>query len=48
MGAGHWFNAWCDGKKVYAIDGQTGTVSDWPPDYGNVTNWDMSVKEEKK
>ena len=44
-GAGHWFNAACINGKVVAIDGQTGQVSDWPPDYGNVTNWDMSVKE---
>lgn len=40
---GHWFNAFYDGQNVYTIDGQTGTISDWPPDYGVVTNWDVSV-----
>lgn len=47
-GAGHWFNAYYDGEKVVAIDGQTGEISDWPPDYGNVTNWDVSVRKEEK
>ena len=42
-GNGHWFNAYYDGQKVYAIDGQDGTVSDWPPDYGDVISWDVSV-----
>lgn len=45
-GPGHWFNAYYDGEKVVAIDGQTGQVSDWPPDYGEVTNWDISVRKE--
>lgn len=46
-GPGHWFNAYYDGKKVVAIDGQTGEINDWPPDYGDVTNWDISVRKEK-
>lgn len=45
-GPGHWFNAYYDGQKVVAIDGQTGEVNDWPPDYGDVTNWDISVRKE--
>lgn len=44
-GAGHWFNAANIDGKVVAIDGQTGEINDWPPDYGNVTNWDMSMKK---
>ena len=47
-GAGHWFNAYYDGEKVVAIDGQTGEISDWPPDYGNVVNWDVSVRKEEE
>lgn len=46
-GPGHWFNAYYDGEKVMAIDGQTGEIHDWPPDYGDVTNWDLSVREGK-
>ena len=46
-GAGHWFNAACIDGKVVAIDGQTGEINDWPPDYGNVVNWEMSVKKGK-
>jgi len=42
-GAGHWFNAYYDGHRVYTIEGQGGTVGGWPPDYGNVVNWDVSV-----
>lgn len=45
-GAGHWFNAVCIDNKIIAIDGQNGTISDWPPDYGDVINWDMSMREE--
>ncbi|SHR63983.1 Uncharacterised protein [Mycobacteroides abscessus subsp. massiliense] len=45
--AGHWFNAYYDGAKVYAVDGQTGQVVGWPPHMdvpgGPVTNWDMGV-----
>lgn len=44
-GFGHWFNAACVDGKVIAIDGQTGEVSDWPPDYGDVVNWEMSIKK---
>lgn len=44
-GPGHWFNAANIDGKVVAIDGQTGTISDWPPDYGDVVNWEMSVKK---
>lgn len=46
IGPGHWFNAANIGGKVVAIDGQTGEINDWPPDYGNVINWEMSVKKE--
>ncbi len=42
-GPGHWFNAACIEGKVVAIDGQSGEIFDWPPDYGNVVNWEMSV-----
>lgn len=45
-GAGHWFNAACIDGKVVAIDGQDGSVSGWPPDYGDVINWEMSVRKE--
>lgn len=44
QGPGHWFNAACIDGKVVAIDGQTGTISDWPPDYGDVVNWEMSMR----
>ena len=44
-GPGHWFNAANIDGKVVAIDGQTGEITDWPPDYGDVTNWDMSMKK---
>lgn len=43
-GPGHWFNAACIDGKVFAIDGQTGEISDWPPDYGDVVNWEMSMR----
>lgn len=42
-GAGHWFNAYYDGYQVYTIDGQDGSISGWPPDYGNVVHWDVSI-----
>ena len=45
-GPGHWFNAANIGGKVVAIDGQSGEITDWPPDYGNVKNWEMSIKKE--
>ena len=44
-GPGHWFNAACIDGKVVAIDGQSGEISDWPPDYGDVVNWEMSIKK---
>lgn len=44
--AGHWFNAYYDGNKVVAIDGQTNKVHDWPPNF-NAVNWDISVRKEK-
>ena len=47
-GPGHWFNAACMNGKVVAIDGQTGEITDWPLDYGNVVNWEMSIKKEDK
>ena len=37
--AGHWFNAYYDGNKVYTIDGQSGQIYDWPHDYGDVSDW---------
>ena len=44
---GHWFNVLCiDKDTVVALDGQSGEILDWPPDYGDVTNWDVSVKKE--
>ena len=46
-GPGHWFNAANIGGKIVAIDGQSGEVTDWPPDYGDVVNWEMSVKREE-
>lgn len=48
--AGHWFNAYYDGKNVWAIDGQTNEILGWPPDMDipghPVTNWDMGVPNE--
>lgn len=45
--SGHWFNAYYDGSEVVAIDGQSGTVSPWPPEYGSrdhpVVRWDANV-----
>jgi hypothetical protein len=47
-GPGHWFNAYYDGHDVWAVDGQTGTIKGWPPNYGSPSNpitlWDSSVK----
>jgi len=37
--AGHWFNAYYDGNRVYTIDGQDGSINDWPYDYGDVSEW---------
>lgn len=42
-GAGHWFNAYYDGHQVYTIEGQSGEIRGWPPDYGNVVHWDVSM-----
>jgi hypothetical protein len=47
IGPGHWFNAYYDGERVVAIDGQSGEIQDWPPVYGSrnnpVSNWDMGA-----
>lgn len=47
--AGHWFNAYYDGTKVYAVDGQTGEIVGWPPNMDfpgrPVTQWDMGVQK---
>ncbi len=37
--AGHWFNVYYDGNKIYTIDGQCGKVFDWPHDYGSISAW---------
>ena len=37
--AGHWFNAYYDGEKIYTIDGQNGKIYDWPHDYGSISEW---------
>lgn len=37
--AGHWFNVFYDGNKVYTLDGQSGKVMEFPHDYGNVSEW---------
>ena len=42
-GPGHWFNAYFDGEKVMAVDGQSGQIIDWPPDYGAV-HWDAAIR----
>lgn len=46
-GPGHWFNAACIDGQVIAIDGQSGEISRWPPDYGDVVNWEMSVRRDQ-
>jgi len=40
---GHWFNAYYDGSDVYCVDGQTGTVTGWPPTFTHVSNWDAAI-----
>lgn len=40
---GHWFNAYHDGNNVYCVDGQTGTISGWPPTFQAATNWDAAI-----
>ena len=42
--AGHWFNAYFDGDRVVAIDGQSGKVIDWPPAFGAVY-WDAAIRK---
>lgn len=42
-GSGHWFNAFFDGRQIYTIEGQGGYLDGWPPDYGNVVHWDISI-----
>lgn len=42
-GPGHWFNAYYDGNRVVAIDGQSNSILDWPPDYGSVIHWDVGI-----
>ena len=37
--AGHWFNAYYDGNRIYTIDGQSGKILDWPHDYNDVSEW---------
>ena len=37
--AGHWFNAFYDGNKIYTVDGQCGEILDWPYDYGDISEW---------
>ena len=45
-GSGHWFNAACMDGKVYAIDGQDGTITDWPPQYDDIKSIDVSMKKD--
>ena len=48
FGPGHWFNAFCDGNKVYYVDGQCNQISEWPPkDLGWVSSWVMEKKGEQ-
>lgn len=36
----HWYNAYYDGNKVWAVDGQTGEISPWPGvDPATVKTW---------
>lgn len=37
--AGHWFNAYYDGNRIYTVDGQCGEIFDWPHDYGDISEW---------
>ena len=47
QGQQHSFNAYFDGKDVYALDGQHGTTKVWPPDLDRIGNpvreWFMGV-----
>ena len=36
---GHWFNVFYDGKKIYTIDGQSGSIFGFPHDYGHISEW---------
>ncbi|RXZ69936.1 polymorphic toxin type 15 domain-containing protein [Agromyces albus] len=45
-GDGHWFNAYFDGTNVWVVDAQPGTMSPWPPNEPNATNWDASIPPE--
>ena len=37
--SGHWFNVYFDGNQIYTIDGQSGSILDWPHDYIDVSEW---------
>ena len=37
--AGHWFNVYYDGENFFTLDGQSGSVYEWPYDYGHVSAW---------
>ncbi|MBB2923739.1 hypothetical protein FHR80_002664 [Cellulomonas cellasea] len=41
--SGHWFNAYFDGERVVVVDGQSGEILDWPPDFGAV-RWDAAIR----
>lgn len=42
--SGHWFNAYFDGERVLAVDGQSGEILDWPPDFGAI-RWDAAIRK---
>ncbi|MDR0883219.1 MAG: hypothetical protein LBN05_01200 [Oscillospiraceae bacterium] len=43
---GHAFNAYYNGDKVFAIDSQSGTVSEWPPKFDKeVKSWSFARNE---
>lgn len=42
-GAGHWFNAACLDGKIIVIDGQDGSIKEWPPDYEDVIRWEVGI-----
>ena len=41
---GHWFNAYFDGNRVVAVDGQTGQIIEWPPSFGAI-RWDAAIRK---
>lgn len=43
IGPGHWFNAANIEGRIVAIDGQCREIQDWPPDYGDIRCWHISV-----